>query len=507
MSRFSLLLLIALNLCGFSFAKSVAVLETAADSTVKNLVSFNERQYLTNVLREKAIKVFHADRGWIIMTRENINVLLPAGKSIEDCEGSCLAETGRNISADYVAQAKIAKFGSGFSISAELYSTRNSKFVANFTAFSTTVDGLVSEIEEKAPGFFNKVLDESYENASGIGDLRSENDFKAEYNKLFVVRVVTRPAGAKLKLDGYAHPKCKQTPCQIQVEPGNHLFGVARDENDLVEIEERVYTNEQIIVIDLKSNTGKLVVNPRLLKNVGSVDDLDIEIDGHYVRSGEYTLYAGKHNLMISHPCYEKVSYDLNIEKGKVEFYEKELDVQKGKLYLTADNNEGPQSLAVFVDGAFVGNTPFKSVLPICSKVAVGDALHQDTIPVKIVPNASVNYNYFVEKSLLLAMEKTDSLLEARDKKSIGESVRSFAGHKIKTRKLALEISTAILLSGAVLALAMDSRASDLQERKTYSNDDNRKRLNKLETAQSVRKIGIGVAIAGAVGFVLNIAF
>lgn len=69
-----LFLLVALNLCRVSFAKYVAVLETAADSAAKESVSLGERQYLTNILREKAVQVLPAELNFTIMTRENINV-------------------------------------------------------------------------------------------------------------------------------------------------------------------------------------------------------------------------------------------------------------------------------------------------------------------------------------------------------------------------------------------------------------------------------------------------
>lgn len=59
-------------------------------------MSLQDRQYLTNVLREQAVKELPAAENYTIMTRENIQQMLPPGKAIEDCEGSCLVETGKN---------------------------------------------------------------------------------------------------------------------------------------------------------------------------------------------------------------------------------------------------------------------------------------------------------------------------------------------------------------------------------------------------------------------------
>ena len=102
--RKKLLLIVIL----FMFASSafaaihVAVLETIASNS--DLMTLSERQYLTNILREQAVKALPSDENYIIMTRENINMMLPPGKDIEDCEGSCMAETGRNIAADYAVR-------------------------------------------------------------------------------------------------------------------------------------------------------------------------------------------------------------------------------------------------------------------------------------------------------------------------------------------------------------------------------------------------------------------
>ena len=147
---FVALLLLSVN----SFATFVAVLETAADGNAKDSVSFLDRQYLTNVLREQAVKELPAEQNFTIMTRENINAMLPPGKAIEDCEGSCLAETGRNIAADYVCQARVGRFGKSLTLSAELYETAGSKLVTSFNGRGNDVEELLKLIEEKSPAFF-----------------------------------------------------------------------------------------------------------------------------------------------------------------------------------------------------------------------------------------------------------------------------------------------------------------------------------------------------------------
>ena len=151
------LLVVLLLLSVHSCATHVAVLETMADGDAKNTVSLTDRQYLTNVLREQAVLELTAEENYTIMTRENISAMLPPGKAIEDCEGSCLAETGRNISADYVCQARVGRFGSKFTLSAELYETAGNKLVTSFNGRGADVEELLKLIEEKSPAFFRRV--------------------------------------------------------------------------------------------------------------------------------------------------------------------------------------------------------------------------------------------------------------------------------------------------------------------------------------------------------------
>ena len=152
---FFLLLFFPLN----ALAAYVAVLETMADGDAKDSVSLLDRQYLTNVLREQAVKELPAKQGFTIMTRENINAMLPPGKAIEDCEGSCLAETGKNIAADYVCQARVGRFGSKLTLSAELYETAGNKLIASFNGRGADVEELLSLIESKSTEFFHAIKD------------------------------------------------------------------------------------------------------------------------------------------------------------------------------------------------------------------------------------------------------------------------------------------------------------------------------------------------------------
>lgn len=144
-----------------AFATHVAVLETGADGIAKESVSLTDRQYLTNVLREQAVKELPATQNYTIMTRENIQQMLPPGKAIEDCEGSCLVETGKNISADFVCQMRVGNFDGELTLSAELYETAGNKLVASFNGQGTNLKELLELIKKQSPEFFRIVKEMS----------------------------------------------------------------------------------------------------------------------------------------------------------------------------------------------------------------------------------------------------------------------------------------------------------------------------------------------------------
>ena len=157
MRNFKISICLLLVLVASSQASFVAVLETVADQLVKDKVSLADRQYLTNVLREQAVKELPASQNYTIMTRENIMAMLPPGKSIEDCEGNCLAETGKNIAADYVCQARISSFNGSLTLSVELYETAGNKLIASFNGLGPNQSSLLTLIIQKSPEFFRNV--------------------------------------------------------------------------------------------------------------------------------------------------------------------------------------------------------------------------------------------------------------------------------------------------------------------------------------------------------------
>lgn len=160
-SNFTVLLFFALN----CYASHVAVLETIGASKA---LSRDERLVLTDMLRQVAVETLPSYMGYTIMTRDNISAMLPPGKSVEDCEGSCLVETGKNISADYIAQARVTRFGKTLCVTVELYETATSKLLSSFVGKGKRAENLLNEIEKRAPTLFSAVKEAQFPLGGGV---------------------------------------------------------------------------------------------------------------------------------------------------------------------------------------------------------------------------------------------------------------------------------------------------------------------------------------------------
>lgn len=216
-----------------ALATHVAVLETTA---AKDVLTLEEKQYLTDVLRSEAVKALPAEQNYTIMTRENISVMLPPGKAVEDCEGSCLVETGKNIAADFVAQGHVGRFANNLTITVELYETAGNKLMGSFSTKAPDIESLEVEIRQKSNGLFSRIL------ASSLGkvDLQPVLADKVGHEAELVIKI-----DGESKKDGR-----KYVRGEWELAPGIHE----------IEFEHRCY-EPQKFKVNVQSGTTVTVNN------------------------------------------------------------------------------------------------------------------------------------------------------------------------------------------------------------------------------------------------------
>lgn len=515
-----------------SLARYVAVLETMADPVAQDIVAFSDRTYLTDVLRSEAVKVLPAEQNFTIMTRENINAMLPPGKSIEDCEGSCLAETGRNISADYVAQARVGMFGGSLTLSVEIYETAGNKLIASFNGDGENVKDLLNIIKQESPDFFKKVKGASWGGVSGFIDVSGGNGFSLQGKASFIVDIVTNPAGAALSIDGRPVPKCTQTPCRVQVDEGEHRFVAVLEHYDDGEAVVSISANGNVVSMDLNQNYGTLLLNPKLM-NVGKLDNISIWVDGIPVKQRMLELDPGIHEVRLTHPCYDPMEFKVGIERMATELFDNALIRGVGGLKLNAEWNGEPQALPVYVDGAEVGSTPFLGEIPLCSKVTVGEKDFQEEVVVDLHWHETVEYTHnlknkpaavlMAEKAERVAREKEAAEetrrkaelafaeLEKNKKLQVDESlptgVESEPADKQGIRWIPVGISAAVTVTGAVMTVVGFSKAISAHDKDPANAKEYEKNKDDIHSGNTLNTVGIITTIVGAVGLGLSFAF
>jgi hypothetical protein len=488
------ILMLTLFLVGASFAKFVAVLETVADS--KDILTLSERQYLTNMLREQAVQELPAELNFTIMTRENIMMMLPPGKSIEDCEGSCLAETGKNIAADYVAQARIGKVGSNISISVELYETAGSKLVASFNGLGADVDALMAVIKAKAPEFFRKARG----GATGI----VRTGFDGAENQSFVVNVSTNPQGASLSIDGRPVRQCMATPCQIMVDAGDHRFVAVLDHHEDAEGLVTVSANNQEITLDLVPRYGTLNLD-LAFPTGGSYEELKIKVDGELVPAANKVLMdPGNREVSIAHRCYNPVSFKVGVVRDKEETFKESLRPVMGGLSLKAHAASGEEkNLSVIVNGEKVGMTPYTGSVPVCAKVAVADEAGEHPVDVKIEQGQVTTFDY-VESADKVDVAAQPDVTSPQP----GDTIPTNVEQPEKSSHLGLKITFGVAsLLGFGAAIAGEIGAKHFRDKEPDGETSYKNRLDTIDGFEKMRGAGLILGGVGLVAFGLTFVF
>ena len=137
----------------------VAVISTVDDV---DSLQYTDLNFLTGKLREIAGKVLPKDR-YGIMTQESIVDRMGSQERAEkECrEASCLADLGRKISAAYIAQGHIGRFGGMLTLKVELYNSKSGNLVGTFNEISKDLFTLATIVDNKAPDLFREIMKEN----------------------------------------------------------------------------------------------------------------------------------------------------------------------------------------------------------------------------------------------------------------------------------------------------------------------------------------------------------
>ncbi|GBU24155.1 tetratricopeptide repeat protein [Fibrobacteria bacterium R8-3-H12] len=324
--QFFILLLLALA----AYAQErVAIINTVDD--FEPSISNSDLAYLTDKLRETAVKVLPKQQYGVMTTESIIAFLGSQERMVKECKAaSCLAELGRKVNADYVAQARIGRFNKNLTIKTELYSSKSGNLLGSFTGESKDVTGLLGIINKNAP-----------------------NLFKEMDKRLYSVKLSTDPSGADLSFDTEFNPGCT-TPCKVELPAGKIRITADLEEYETADTTVSIKQNNQSINIRLKPNFGVLVVKPAYLKGMGEDEQWSLTLNGESFYSLENKLPADKYRGELSHRCYEDISFNIAVGKGKRQVFDmaKQVRLKKsGSVPVCADGVENNNAEAYYNQG------------------------------------------------------------------------------------------------------------------------------------------------------------
>ncbi|MDR2593245.1 MAG: PEGA domain-containing protein, partial [Fibromonadaceae bacterium] len=297
---------------------------------------------------------------------------------------------------------RLGRFGGNLTISVELYNSATGLQVSTtISGEAKEVYGLLAVLNEKAPRMFSKLPGVSngktYPPAvvGGISGIQTADEgYELNEGKRYLVNLNTEPLGAVLSFDGVPSTSCTKTPCKLELAEGNVRIVAVLEQYERADTTVFIKQNNQNIIIKLKPNFGFLEIKPAYLEEIGKDEQWSLTINGKAISSWENKLSPNKYKVELSHRCYEALSFEVGINKGKNEIFDmaKHIKLKKGGLILSAEMDGEPVSEPVFVNGKQVGETPFNGAVPLCAKVEIGK--NKKIVDVKLKYNEKVEHKF-----------------------------------------------------------------------------------------------------------------
>ena len=119
-----------------------------------------EARYLTDFLRRTTSGLLKSKV--IVMTRENVQVMLPPDKKLEDCQGECEV-----LGVHYIITGSIIKFGAVFRVTIKLHETKSGELMGSEVAGAKNLLALEEQIQVKGARLIRELLSSSDQGSKG----------------------------------------------------------------------------------------------------------------------------------------------------------------------------------------------------------------------------------------------------------------------------------------------------------------------------------------------------
>ena len=147
MSLVSLLCMLCCPIALNAHGETPSQRERVAVLSLQNRIDMSreETSYLTGLVRRVASK--QLTQRYLVMTQENIEVLLPPDTKLEDCVSECQVDTGRMIGARFIITGEVLRFGSSLRLTLRMHDTKTGQLMASEVVKANDIEGLESPTE------------------------------------------------------------------------------------------------------------------------------------------------------------------------------------------------------------------------------------------------------------------------------------------------------------------------------------------------------------------------
>jgi hypothetical protein len=244
-------------------------------------------------------------------------------------EGTCVGELAKKANADYGARCDVFKMDKDLILKFELYSVKDEAILETFTDYNVKdFRGMLAVLEQRLPGAFRKML------SGGPAAVSSSS--------------------------------ARGGIADVSVATGAGEAG---------------------------ENFGFLRIKPAYSDGIGNGKPWSVTIDKEAYSSYENDLSVGSHDVKLGHECYEDISFKASIENGKFEVFDmaKYLNLKRGTLVLTAEEDGQSVTEPVFANGKKIGETPFRGSVSVCAEITIGN--NKNKVDVKIEYKQTVRHH------------------------------------------------------------------------------------------------------------------
>lgn len=331
-------------------------------------VELTARLSLTDQVRRMGLTFLVPSSEYRILTRENLETMLPPGKTMADCVGECAIMTARQMKVDFVITGQVVQIEGQLRLNLGVYATNTATPLANITAGGDSPVRLEVDLTRKLHRVFTAVLDH-------VG---GTNGQRQSVGDIVTVEFRSEPAGATVTVDG--RTLC-ETPCKEDLEVGRYRVSMAKVGYVSKEANEQVLKGRSVSMRLAKDEGGMQIRSlPR---------QMDIFMNGKHVgetpqrfsRSPKlYKVQVGREECAIPH------IQNVSVARGRVIEIDFRPSVHPAGLKIVLKDDAGNHVRAgVYVDGEKLGETFHAMQLPVCTKsVTLRAHGHPMRVPVQL---------------------------------------------------------------------------------------------------------------------------